>query len=273
MNNNEILEQLKKKETDMLKEFISICEKLNLKYYLAYGTLIGAIRHKGFIPWDDDIDVVMPRKDYEIFLEKAQALLPEHLFLQHSGTEPDYMMSFAKIRNSNTTFMQISDRKFKINHGVFIDIIPLDFCPDDEKEYQKILQKKKRYDFRINNYLDYGTTKNINTKIKIYIYKILYPSLKFLKKRREKLYKSISHGNKFTVFCFSKPWLNTAPVEWFGEGVEVDFEGLKAIVPKGYHEWNTQLYGDYMQLPPLSEQVPHHYTGIIDLTKSYKEYI
>ena len=74
----------------------------------------------------------MPRKDYEIFLEKAQALLPEHLFLQQSGTEPDYMMSFAKIRNSNTTFMQISDRKFKINHGVFIDIIPLDFCPDDE---------------------------------------------------------------------------------------------------------------------------------------------
>ena len=135
------------------------------------------------------------------------------------------------------------------------------------------MQKKKRYDFRINNYLDYGTTKNINTKIKIYIYKILYPSLKFLKKRREKLYKSISHGNKFTVFCFSKPWLNTAPVEWFGEGVEVDFEGLKAIVPKGYHEWNTQLYGDYKQLPPLSEHLPHHYTGIIDLTKSYKEYI
>ena len=273
MNNNEILEQLKKIETDMLKEFISICEKLNLKYYLAYGTLIGAIRHKGFIPWDDDIDVVMPRKDYEIFLEKAQALLPEHLFLQHIGTEPEYMTPFAKIRNSNTTFMQKSDMKYNINHGVFIDIIPLDFCPDSEKEFEKIMAKKKRYDFRINSSFDYGTVKNRNTKIKIALYKLLYPSLKAVKIKREKLYKSVSETNQFTVYCFLKPWLNTAPVEWFGEGVEVDFEGLKAIVPKGYHEWNTQLYGDYMQLPPLSEQVPHHYTGIIDLTKSYKEYI
>ena len=273
MDNNEILEQLKQIETEMLKEFILVCEKLNVKYYLAYGTLIGAIRHKGFIPWDDDIDVVMPREDYEIFLEKAQALLPEHLFLQHIGTEPEYMMPFAKIRNSNTTFMQKSDMKFNINHGVFIDIIPLDFCPDDEKEYQKILQKKKRYDFRINSYLDYGTTKNINTKIKIYIYKILYPSLKFLKKKREKLYKSISHGNKFTVFCFSKPWLNTAPVEWFGEGVEVEFEGVKVKAPKEYDKWLRLIYGDYMKLPPAEQQIPHHYTGIVDLTKSYKEYI
>ena len=273
MQDLEILEQLKKIEVEMLKEFITVCEKLGLKYYLAYGTLIGAVRHKGFIPWDDDIDVVMPRKDYEEFLKYGGELLPEHLFLQCIDTEPDYMMSFAKIRNSNTTFMQNSDRKFKINHGVFIDIIPLDFCPDNEKEFQKILSKKKRYDFRINSYLDYGTTKNINTKIKIAIYKLVYPSLKILKNKREKLYSKVSNSNKFTIYCFSKPWLNTAPIEWFGEGIELEFEGILVRAPKEYHKWNNKIYGDYMQLPPIEERVPHHYTGIIDLTKSYKEYI
>ena len=100
MNNNEILEQLKQIETEMLKEFILVCEKLNVKYYLAYGTLIGAIRHKGFIPWDDDIDVVMPREDYEIFLEKAQALLPEHLFLQHIGLRAKSKMRCSFLKKS-----------------------------------------------------------------------------------------------------------------------------------------------------------------------------
>ncbi len=273
MNDAEILDLLKQTEKEMLKAFVEVCSKLNLKYYLAYGTLIGAIRHKGFIPWDDDIDIVMPREDYEKFLASGQKLLPEHLFLQHRGTEPDYLMPFAKIRNSNTTFMQKSDRKFKINHGVFIDIIPLDYHPDNEKEFGRILSKKKRYDFRILSYLDYGTVKNYNTKIKTAIYKLLYPSVNAVKKKREKLYKSASKSNRFTVYCFSNPSLNTAPIDWFGDGVDLEFEGLKVKVPVEYHKWNTQIYGDYMQLPPADEQKPHHYTAIIDLEQSYKNYL
>lgn len=273
MNNFEILNELKKAEIDILKAFIKVCNELNLKYYLAYGSLIGAVRHKGFIPWDDDIDIVMPRKDYEEFLKSGQELLPKHLFIQHIGSEPNFLMTFAKIRNSNTTFMQKSDRKFRINHGVFIDIIPLDYFPEDEKTFQKILSKKKKYDFRINSALNYGTKKNIKTKIKIALYKIKYPSLKVIVRKTVNLYKSIPESKKFTVYCFSRPELNTAPIEWFGKGIETDFEDVKAIIPKEYHKWNTQLYGDYMQFPPAEEQIPHHYTEIVDLTKSYKEYI
>ncbi len=273
MKEPELLQQLKKIQVDMLKTFIEVCDKLHLRYYLAYGTLIGAIRHKGFIPWDDDIDIVMPRKDYEKFLKSGQELLPKHLFLQHIGSEPNFLMPFAKIRNSNTTFMQKSDRKFKINHGVFLDIIPLDFYPDDERILQKILTKKKKYDFRIHSCLDYGTTKNIKTKIKIALYKLKYPSLKTVVRKTVDLYKSIPESKTFAVYCFSDTQLANAPIEWFGEGVEMDFEDIKAVVPKEYHKWNTQIYGDYMQLPPPEERIPLHSTEIIDLTKSYKSYI
>ena len=95
-------------ELEILKEFIGVCANLNLRYFLAGGSVLGTIRHNGFIPWDDDIDVIMPRKDYEIFLEKGQSLMQKQFFIQTYKTEPDYVMGFAKIRNSNTTFIEKS---------------------------------------------------------------------------------------------------------------------------------------------------------------------
>ena len=102
---HDVTEQLQVAVLDIFKEFLCVCEKLNLKYYLLGGTLLGAVRHKGFIPWDDDIDVGMLREDYEVFLAHAQELLPDHLFLQTYKTDPGYHHVFAKIRNSNTTFL------------------------------------------------------------------------------------------------------------------------------------------------------------------------
>ena len=98
--------QLKAIELDIFKTIICICEKLNLRYYVIGGTLIGAIRHKGFIPWDDDIDIGMTRKDYNVFLKEAPKLLPEHLFLQTIWSDSEYLNCFAKVRNSNTTFIE-----------------------------------------------------------------------------------------------------------------------------------------------------------------------
>ena len=124
----EQLNELKKSELEIFKSFLTVCEKLNVKYYLVEGTLLGAVRHKGFIPWDDDIDVGMLREDYELFIEKATEFLPENLFLQTYITDTEYSHGFAKIRNSQTTFIESNVRDCKINHGIYIDIFPLDNC-------------------------------------------------------------------------------------------------------------------------------------------------
>lgn len=113
-------------ELEILKEFIRVCKELNLKYFLDSGTLLGCVRHGGFIPWDDDIDVSMPREDYEILLEKGQDILNKKYFLQTYKTEFEYTNTFAKIRNSETTFIESTVQNLNINHGVYIDIFPFD---------------------------------------------------------------------------------------------------------------------------------------------------
>ena len=124
--NDRNFEKLKKIEIELLLSFIEITKKYNLKYFLLGGTCLGAVRHNGFIPWDDDIDVGLPREDYEVFLKVAQAELPENVFLQNGNTDPEYTLNFAKLRNSDTTFMEQSFKNYKINHGVYIDVFPLD---------------------------------------------------------------------------------------------------------------------------------------------------
>jgi len=108
------LKKLKDMEVSMLRECISVCEKLGIKYYLIGGTLLGAVRHGGFIPWDDDIDIAMTRADYEVFVSKAQEFLPNNLFLQTNKTDPEALMNFAKIRNSDTAFIETSTKDLAI---------------------------------------------------------------------------------------------------------------------------------------------------------------
>ena len=122
-------------ELDIFKSFLMVCKKLDLKYFLAGGTLLGAIRHNGFIPWDDDIDVIMPREDYEKFLEKGQALLEKKYFIQNYKTDPEFVLNFTKIRNSETTFIEKTSKNRNINHGIYIEI-------QDKKEK---MYKKYKY--------------------------------------------------------------------------------------------------------------------------------
>ena len=269
---SESLKRLKEFELELLKTFISTCETLGLKYYVMGGTLLGAVRHKGFIPWDDDIDVAMPRKDDEIWIEKAPKLISEGQFIQTHITDPHYPANFAKLRNSNTTFIESTLSNLDINHGIYIDIFPLDYYP--EKNSFSFKLKQLRYTCKIAQLfnvdaIDYSKGKKIIRKIiSLSVAGSPYDAVV----KRDELYKSSKSGSLLANFSGAWGDKEIVPADWYGEGVTLLFEGLEVSAPKEYKKWLQQVYGDYMQLPPEEKRVTHHYTEVIDLDKSYKQY-
>ncbi len=263
---------LKAVELEMLKLFIDICAQLKLRYYMLGGTLLGAVRHKGFIPWDDDIDVGMPREDYEIFLQRAQALMPEKYFLQTFETDPEWPANFAKIRDSETTFVETSVRNCKINHGVYVDIFPLDYYPDAPKQRKIFKIKNKLFVSRIANEFYFSSTPSIKKCAGLLVAKLLYPSLTKTLRRREKMFKSVRDGKFIVNHCGAWGAKEIVPAAWYGDGCFLEFEGLRVCAPVEYDKWLTQVYGDYMQFPPPEKRKAHHYNDAVDLGRSYREY-
>ena len=270
---NEQIEGMKQIQVEILREFVSVCQRLQLRYYLIAGTLLGAVRHRGFIPWDDDIDVAMPRTDYEVFVQKGQALLPDGYFIQTNQTDPEYVNCFAKIRNSNTTFLETTARKMKINHGVFIDVFPLDYYPDNVKDQKKLNRKKVMYERRIGLKYYYNEKPTLKSFLRRLVLITLYPSCKNVIRKRDKLYRTVPESSMLINYGGAWGAREITPKVWYGEGTNLVFEGLTVCAPCQYEKWLTQIYGDYMQLPPVEKRVTHHYTDVIDLHKSYKEYV
>ncbi len=266
---------LQRTEFEMLKEFVRICDELNLTYFLVCGSALGAVKYGGFIPWDDDIDVALPRADYEIFCKKAQDLLPKHLFLQNHCTDKYYHLIFSKIRNSETTFVEKSYANININHGVYIDVFPLDGYPDDVKLQERLEKEKRRYSKMRLCCLNISLS--FKVKILVFLEKLCgihrNPS-KFVN-RLENYIKQYPI-DKSLVWCNHGNWqgkLEYAPREQYGKGTFVQFEGLRVRIPENYDEYLTQKYGDWRAEPPISEKEGHHYHYICDTKCSYKEYI
>lgn len=262
--------ELKTVELELLKEFLRVCEKLDLNYYVLGGTLLGAVRHKGFIPWDDDIDVGMPRADYEKFVACGQEYLPDNYFVQTFITDPGYPANFAKIRNSETTFIETSVSGCDMNHGVYIDVFPLDYYP--EKNIFSFEIKKLLLTLRVSTAFTKGKMK-IRTRIVRLVSCVLYPSHKKALVRREKMFKSVPKSGLILNNCGAWGRKEIMPLEWYLEGCELEFEGLVVKGPKEYDKYLSQLYGNYMQPPPPEKRVGHHYADVIDLKKPYTCYV
>lgn len=132
--------ELQTVELELLRQFLAVCEREGLTYYMVCGSALGAVKYGGFIPWDDDIDVALPRADYERFCRVAPGLLPDWCFLQNYRSEPLYYRLGSKLRDSRTTFAEVMAERLDIHHGVFIDIFPLDVqwrSPADEREFRR----------------------------------------------------------------------------------------------------------------------------------------
>lgn len=273
------MKKLKEIEIDMLKKFVSICEQLGLKYYLIGGTLLGAVRYKGFIPWDDDIDVGMPRQDYEIFVEKAGMFLPDYIFLQNFRTDKNMIFPFTKLRNVNTTYIETRSKYSKMNQGVWMDIFPLDYYELNElkRNYQtrkiSIINMRIGMEQYIVDNTDRSFARKVTRKIAYKIIKMMYPTLTSAVKRVDSIYSSTVPSDIWVNKSGAYPGKEEVPIEWFGKGCYVDFENMKVSAPVEYDKYLKHIYGDYMTPPPVEKQVSVHDIEVIDLEKSYKEYI
>jgi len=275
--NSEELSKLKAIEINMLIEVKRICQRHGLRYFVIGGTCLGAVRHKNFIPWDDDIDIGMPRKDYNKFLKIAQAELPSHLFLQNYKTEKDFILNYSKIRNNKTTFVEKIVAHMDINHGAYIDIFPLDGVPKN-RLIRKInnLRIKILYLRLLLHYInDIGDVK-FHRRAIIYIIKTFYKEYNPYKlhEKIDSIVKKYNYDQCDLVKNYFGIWKEKEiiPREYFGIGCDLPFNSISVTAPIHYDKYLTNLYGDYMIPPPKEKQVSHHDTAVIDLDNSYTLY-
>lgn len=258
----EDLRKLQLSELDILKEFKRLCNTNNLKYFITAGTLLGAVRHRGFIPWDDDIDVVMPRDDFDKLTDICKKQLIDGFYYQDSYTEKNYPYLFAKIRKENTEVYEPCLEAVDIHKGQYIDIFPLDACPQNPmaaKFFFKIIWLLTWcYMGKVNRDFVCGYTRLLSRVAYSALKKL---PLKAIRDLREQLARLPGKLEKPKVLCtvggaHGYPAETYRP-EWFSNSVEMEFEGFSFAGPKGWHELLSNMYGDYSKLPDASKRRGH----------------
>ena len=232
-------------ELDILHSFIDACDKMNLKYYALCGTTLGAVRHHGFIPWDDDVDVGLLRKDYDYFIEHAREYLPTDIEIYSREHNPSLTIGFCKLKRKNDLGLEL-----------FVDVFPLDYYP--EKNDDAFFRKKTHLNWRIMlaNSIEAPTWKQ---KVMVVLLMMRWPSVKSALREREKHFRSIPNSSLIANLCGPYKKREICPLEWLGEGIMLDFEGISLRCPVKTDEYLTHLYGDYMKLPPEDQRIPKHF--------------
>ncbi len=266
--------ELQQKLLCMLKWFHDFCVEFNLRYYAIGGTILGAVRHKGFIPWDDDIDIGMPREDYNELIKYMQYPIKKNNYvLEIPLQSEDFVYQYCKLYDYTTTL--IENNRYKTKRGIFLDIFPLDGIGNTLEESKKNF---KTID-RMNNYILTKTCalsshrkfyKNFAIVLSRYV---PFPKWQSTLRKLERVCTSRSFDNCTFVANLVGNWHEKEIIkrEWMGRPILYDFENIQIYGPQDAESYLKGLYGNYMQLPPIEKQKTHHDYIKLDLKKSYLE--
>lgn len=253
---------LKEKELDLLQDFIRFCLSHHLRYWLIGGSLLGAVRHGGMIPWDDDIDVCMPRKDYDM-LVKFRNELPGNRFLQCAETEPAACMLFAKLMDTGTVYRETSRKDMNIHHCVFIDIFPLDDWPDERRKQavcmlDKLFVRLRQQRLYSDDHLRGHRIRRAAVRAAGIITEEMYPDAQKLCARYENRIRQSFSSERVCIYAGAYGRKDIYRREWFEQTLILPFEQMNAAAPAGYDDLLKQVYGDYMKYPPEHLRKGHH---------------
>lgn len=254
------LEEVKKIQLEILDVVSDFCEKNNINYWLDSGTLLGAIRHQGYIPWDDDIDIGMLREDYERFGELFNKTNERYRLVDLENT-PDFYLAYGKIIDTNTVLYEPDKKGDKL--AVNIDLFIYDNVPDDDKLLKKLYNKRDRLVFlhyfnRRNRIAKSDSILKKAVKESIHLSVCRIPSDKFLKEIINNSRRYSDKNSKRIGNLRSTITRLAVDKKCFSAFVKKPFEGKEYSVLIGYDEYLKQLFGDYMQLPPEEKRVTHH---------------
>jgi lipopolysaccharide cholinephosphotransferase len=249
------LRALQLAELGILNEFVRLCEAHGLRYYLAYGTLLGAVRHRGFIPWDDDIDVTMPRDDYKRLAQIYASVPPSQFMWQSYMTEPEYPHLFGRVIKTGTVLRHAASDHLPFQQSIHIDVFPLDGIAN--RPWDALMQRLLVRICRIR--LGVGLTRRPVKRLLVQAARVLpRRSAVFVIERLSRRYPTAESSR---WICIGGPYGHSRQSfssEWFGPGAAQMFEGRVFVGPAAWDEYLTHLYGDYMSPPPPNDRVSQH---------------
>lgn len=258
--NDIVLNKLHDEMLVIYQEIARICEKHQLTYFVVGGTLLGAVVHKGYIPWDDDLDIAMPRDDYDKFINIYARELDVRFFLHHTVTDDDYWLSFAKVRMNNTVFLEEKRKNVKAHSGIYVDIFPFDYAPSCNSRMDQV---KWRLITWINNYTNAKVT-GLNVKSKSGVLSFLFSmvSIKRLSLFRDDLMRSFDRGErKYYVDIAGGRRLNNSyfPIDRILPLQDLSFGNTTVKAPHDPDFYLLQLYTErYKIIPPKEKQITHN---------------
>jgi lipopolysaccharide cholinephosphotransferase len=260
----------------VLRQFIEICREHSLTYFCCGGTAIGAVRHHAMIPWDDDIDVFMPRPDYDRFVELASRQLPDGLELVTPYSKQDYPLYFVKLCDSHTTLQEEEEVPCVV--GLYIDIFPIDGAPDDieqaramERRFTKTKHKLEAVSSHVS-FADYLLLLTQPKEWGRFVRKTVaffcrHAYRQRLLRQMERICRQYDYDDStlVAVYCGSYGPKEVFPKAWLAGQVMFPYEDMEVALPSGYDNYLRQYYGDYMQLPPEEKRVSHHLKAYYNL--------